>query len=83
MAAEEQERQSIRRELRQRLATAGERWLFVLRWVLFALACGAVLGFSAASLQSSLTLRGRYGRRTLLFCCFFLWGLWRFTAITA
>lgn len=58
MAAEEQERQSIRRELRQRLATAGERWLFVLRWVLFALACGAVLGVLGGVFAKLIDLAG-------------------------
>lgn len=58
MAAEEQERQSIKRELRQRLATAGERWLFVLRWVLFALACGAVLGVLGGVFAKLIDLAG-------------------------
>lgn len=54
----DQEQKSIREQLKQRAATAGSRWLFVLRWVLFAFACGIVLGLLGGAFAKLIDLAG-------------------------
>ncbi|MCH4032898.1 MAG: chloride channel protein [Lachnospiraceae bacterium] len=45
-------------QLKQRLATTGSRWWFVLRWVAFALVCGVVLGLVGGAFAKLIDLAG-------------------------